>query len=140
MVDKTKNKYSFGVGFNFDNKNSFQNQKTIGESDLKKLFTEPADGDLRLKVTKSKTKLDKESNMVIDPTKGETQLELGKNFLGIKFKKKFSKGSEIKINEVASALKKASKLHAGQAKTLESIKLTRGGGIAIRGTKFTGVK
>ena len=105
MVDKTKNKYSFGVGFNFNNKNSFQNQKTIGESDLKKLFTEPADGDLRLKVTKSKTKLDKESNMVIDPTKGETQLELGKNFLGIKFKKKFSQG----------------------------------GGVAIKGTKFTGV-
>ena len=104
MPDKTKNKYSFGVGFNFDNKNSFQ--KTIGESDLKKLFTKPADGDLRLKVTKSKTKLDKESNMVIDPTKGETQLELGKKFLGIKFRKKFS----------------------------------RGGGVAIRGTKFTGVK
>ncbi len=105
MPDKTKNKYSFGVGFNFNNKNSFQNQKTIGESDLKKLFTEPADGDLRLKVTKSKTKLDKESNMVIDPTKGETQLELGKKFLGIKFRKKFS----------------------------------RGGGVAIRGTKFIGV-
>ena len=56
------------------------------------------------------------------------------------FKKSFSKGSSIKINEVANALKKASKLHAGQAKTLESIKLTRGGGIAIKGTKFTGVK
>ena len=56
------------------------------------------------------------------------------------FKKRFSKGSSIKINEVANALKKASKLHAGQAKTLESIKLTRGGGIAIKGTKFTGVK
>ena len=56
------------------------------------------------------------------------------------FTKSFSKGSSIKINEVANALKKASKLHAGQAKTLESIKLTRGGGIAIKGTKFTGVK
>jgi hypothetical protein len=44
--------------------------------------------------------------MVIDPTKGETQLELGKDFLGLKFIKKFS----------------------------------RGGGIAIKGTKFTGVK
>ena len=76
MVDKTKNKYSFGVGFNFDNKNNFQNQKTIGESDLKKLFTEPADGDLRLKVTKSKTKLDKESNMVIDPQKVRLNLRI----------------------------------------------------------------
>jgi hypothetical protein len=41
MPGKTKdliqNMYSFGVGFNYDNKNSFQNQlKTINESDLKK--------------------------------------------------------------------------------------------------------
>jgi len=54
--------------------------------------------------------------------------------------KSFSKGSSIKINEVANALEKASKLHAGQAKTLKSLKLVRGGGIAIRGTKFIGVK
>jgi len=31
------------------------------------------------------------------------------------------------INKVASKLKKASKAHAGQAKTLESIKLKKGG-------------
>ena len=110
MPGKTKdliqNMYSFDVGFNYDNKNSFQNQKTINESDLKKLIKEPADGDLRLKITKSKSRLDKESNLVPDPTKGETQLELGKDFLGVKFRKKFS----------------------------------RGGGVAIKGTKFTGVK
>jgi hypothetical protein len=109
MPGKTKdliqNMYSFDVGFNYDNKNSYSG-KTIGESDLKKLIKEPADGDLRLKITKSKSRLDKESNLVPDPTKGETQLELGKDFLGVKFRKKFS----------------------------------RGGGVAIKGTKFTGVK
>ena len=97
--------YSLGVGFNYDNKNSYSG-KTIGESDLKKLIKEPANGDLRLKITKSKSRLDKESNLIPDPTKGETQLELGKKFLGIKFRKQFS----------------------------------RGGGVAIKGTKFTGVK
>tara|TARA_R110000787_G_scaffold10199_1_gene34841 strand:+ start:166 stop:609 length:444 start_codon:yes stop_codon:yes gene_type:complete len=56
------------------------------------------------------------------------------------FTKTFSKGSEIKINKVAKKLEKASKLHAGQAKTLKSIKLVRGGGAAIRGLKFQGVK
>ena len=33
-----------------------------------------------------------------------------------------------KINKVIKGLKKASKLHAGQAKTLEAIKLKKGGG------------
>ena len=49
---------------------------------------------------------------------------------------KFSKGA---IMKVANKLEKASKAHAGQAKTLKSIKLSRGGGAAIRGTNFTGV-
>jgi len=50
--------------------------------------------------------------------------------------KKASKG---KIMQVANKLEKASKAHAGQAKTLKSLKLSRGGGAAIRGTNFQGV-
>ena len=47
--------------------------------------------------------------------------------------KKASKGAEIKIKKVIKGLKKASKLHAGQAKSLSTVKLVRGGGAAIRG-------
>jgi len=36
--------------------------------------------------------------------------------------------SQKKIKKVVKGLKKASKLHAGQAKTLESIKMKKGGG------------
>ena len=50
--------------------------------------------------------------------------------------KKANKGA---IMKVANKLEKASKAHAGQAKTLKSLKLLRGGGAAIRGTNFTGV-
>ena len=50
--------------------------------------------------------------------------------------KKASKGA---IMQVANKLEKASKAHASQAKTLKSIKLSRGGGAAIRGTNFQGV-
>jgi hypothetical protein len=50
--------------------------------------------------------------------------------------KKANKGA---IMKVANKLEKASKAHAGQAKTLKSIKLSRGGGAAIRGTDFKGV-
>ena len=54
--------------------------------------------------------------------------------------KKASKGAEIKIKKVIKGLKKASKLHAGQAKSLSTVKLSRGGGAAIRGLNFQGVK
>jgi len=50
--------------------------------------------------------------------------------------KKANKGA---IMKVASKLEKASKAHAGQAKTLRSLKLARGGGAAIRGMNFKGV-
>ena len=50
--------------------------------------------------------------------------------------KKANKGA---IMKVANKLEKASKAHAGQAKTLKSLKLARGGGAAIRGTNFKGV-
>ena len=49
------------------------------------------------------------------------------------------KKAKATIKKVASKLKKASKAHAGQAKTLKSLKLSRGGGAAIRGTNFKGV-
>jgi hypothetical protein len=51
-----------------------------------------------------------------------------------------NKGAEIKINKVIKGLKKASKLHAGQAKSLSTVKLSRGGGAAIRGLNFQGVR
>ena len=50
--------------------------------------------------------------------------------------KKFKNGDIIK--KVASKLEKASKAHAGQAKTLRSIKV-RGGGMAVQGMNFKGV-
>jgi len=50
------------------------------------------------------------------------------------------KKASIKTKKVAKALHKASGLHKAQAKTLESIKLVRGGGAAIRGLNFQGVK
>ena len=49
------------------------------------------------------------------------------------------KKASIKTKKVAKALHKASGLHKAQAKTLETIKLARGGGAAIRGTNFKGV-
>ena len=54
-------------------------------------------------------------------------------------KAKPKKASKGKIMQVANKLEKASKAHAGQAKTLKSLKLSRGGGAAIRGTNFKGV-
>ena len=51
-----------------------------------------------------------------------------------------------KVAKVSKGLKKASKLHAGQAKTLDSLELkdggsvnvSRGDGAAVTGTKFSG--
>ena len=39
---------------------------------------------------------------------------------------KYAKGDQVKINKVIKGLRKASKLHAGQAKTLSTIKATEG--------------
>jgi len=50
-----------------------------------------------------------------------------------------AKANKGAIIQVANKLEKASKAHAGQAKTLKSLKLSRGGGAAIRGTNFKGV-
>ena len=97
----TEDMYTYNVGFNSTNQNNYLNEK-----DIKNIIENPADGDLRFKITKSKTKLDDKANLVPDPTKGETQVEVGKDFFGVKWRKKFS----------------------------------RGGGVAIQGTKFNGVK
>ena len=51
----------------------------------------------------------------------------------------YTAASQGKIMQVANKLEKASKAHAGQARTLKSLKLSRGGGIAIKGTNFKGV-
>jgi hypothetical protein len=51
---------------------------------------------------------------------------------------KKSKGGDAKIKKVIKGLKKASKLHAAQAKTLKTVKV-RGGGMAIQGMNFKGV-
>ena len=56
-----------------------------------------------------------------------------------KGKLKYTAANKGKIMQVANKLEKASKAHAGQAKTLKSLKLARGGGAAIRGTNFKGV-
>ena len=97
----TEDMYTYNVGFNSTNQNNYLNEK-----DIKNIIENPADGDLRLKITKSKTKLDDKASLVPDSTKGETQVEVGKDFFGVKWRKKFS----------------------------------RGGGVAIQGTKFNGVK
>jgi len=51
---------------------------------------------------------------------------------------KKSRGGDAKIKKVIKGLKKASKTHAAQAKTLKSIKV-RGGGMAVQGMNFKGV-
>ena len=53
-------------------------------------------------------------------------------------KKAVKKANKGAIMKVASKLEKASKAHAGQAKTLRSIKV-RGGGMAMQGMNFKGV-
>jgi len=45
-------------------------------------------------------------------------------------------GGEIKINKVIKGLKKASKLHAAQAKTLETVKKADGGMIDMTKMKY----
>ena len=55
-------------------------------------------------------------------------------------RKKMKVGGDAKIKKVAKALHKASGLHKQQAKTLDTISRVRGGGIAIRGLNFQGVK
>jgi len=102
-------------------------------------------------------KVGKSSNITIEGNFGKSKNKFNKQTTKggkITFTKKFSKGgplntsshmqemkkASIKINKVIKGLKKASKLHAGQAKSLSTVKLVRGGGVAIRGLNFQGVK
>jgi len=104
-------------------------------------------GDNKLK-TKSKNitygkniKVGKSSNITIEGNYGKSKNKFDKRTTKggkITFTKKFSKGGQNKINKVIKGLKKASKLHAGQAKTLKTIKV-RGGGMAMQGMNFKGV-
>ena len=61
--------------------------------------------------------------------KSEFILDLSKDYQGITFRKKFSKGGILKV---ASKLKKASKAHASQAETLEKIANMKKGGMPAR--------
>ena len=81
-------------------------------------------------VTKKKKRLE-ELRKEIGAKKGKMMI-----MIAIGKPKKANKGA---IMNVANKLEKASKAHASQAKTLKSLKLSRGGGAAIRGTNFKGV-
>ncbi len=102
-------------------------------------------------------KVGKSSNVTIEGNYGKSKNKFNKRTTKggkITFTKKFSEGGslntashmqemkkgKVKINKIIKGLKKASKTHAGQAKSLSTIKLSRGGGAAIRGLNFQGVK
>jgi len=59
----------------------------------------------------------------------EIFVDISKDYKGIGFKKKFSKGGILKV---AGKLKKASKAHASQAETLEKIANMKKGGMPAR--------
>jgi len=48
-----------------------------------------------------------------------------------------SKTNKTKVKKVIKGLKKASKLHAGQAKTLSSLKLNKGGSTVNKAGNYT---
>ena len=81
----------------------------------------------------------KKGKMMIMIAIGKAKPKKAKEGLSVSHMQEMKKAS-IKTKKVAKALHKASGLHKAQAKTLESIKLVRGGGIAIRGLNFQGVK
>ena len=91
---------------------------------------EEAKSEQEKKASKKKKRLE-ELRKEIGAKKGKMMV-----MIAIGKPKKANKGA---IMKVANKLEKASKAHAGQAKTLKSIKLSRGGGAAIRGTDFKGV-
>jgi len=86
-------------------------------------------------------KVGKSSNITIEGNYGKSKNKFDKRTTKggkITFTKKFSEGGQNKIKKVIKGLKKASKLHAAQAKTLKTIKV-RGGGMAMQGMNFKGV-
>ena len=107
----------------------------------------------------------KKKPIVASTIKKVVKPDQSKSFFGgfRAYKKGKMINTQNKVNGVITGLKKASKLHAGQAKTLSKLKLNKGGGVrygppplrgpnpqvppvkfargggaAIRGTKFTG--
>ena len=93
----TKDLYNIGFSFKEDNKKQQnRNGVTITGSDIKDLIDKPGGGKPRLTITKSKSTLDDKANLVPDETKGQTQFEVGKDFLGVKWKKKFKSGGLTK--------------------------------------------
>jgi len=89
--------YNIGFSFKEDNKKQQnRNGVTITGSDIKDLIDNPGGGKPRLTITKSKSTLDDKANLVPDETKGQTQFEVGKDFLGVKWKKKFKSGGLTK--------------------------------------------
>jgi CheY-like chemotaxis protein len=72
-----------------------------------------------------------EIDWVTNPTKALEQLNLGKHDICLL-------DYQLGAYNGLTVLEKASKAHAGQAKTLRSIKV-RGGGMAVQGMNFKGV-
>ena len=92
----TKDLYNIGFSYKDDNKKQQnRNGVTITGSDIKDLIDNPGGGKPRLTITKSKSKYE-DAKLVPDETKGQTQFEVGKDFFGIKFRKKFKKGGLTK--------------------------------------------
>jgi hypothetical protein len=96
----------------------------ITTKDIKNFSKNKQGPTLRIK----RGKMDEDDLPAKNP-KSEFILDLSKDYQGITFKKKFSKGGILKV---ASKLKKASKAHASQAETLEKIAEMKKGGMPAR--------
>ena len=82
------------------------------------------------KVFKSHTMYDKKTGKAIKAPTMAKHLELKKKGYGHTKPTKMKAGGAVaKVNKVIKGLKKASKSHAKQAKTLESVKLKKGGSV-----------
>jgi|TARA_E500000318_G_scaffold107123_1_gene115988 hypothetical protein len=96
----------------------------ISGKDIKNFGKDKQGPTLRIK----RGKMDEDDLPAMNP-KSEFILDLSKDYQGITFKKKFSKGGILKV---AGKLKKASKAHASQAETLEKIAEMKKGGMPAR--------
>ena len=96
----------------------------ITTKDIKNFSKNKQGPTLRIK----RGKMDEDDLPAKNP-KSEFILDLSKDYQGITFKKKFSKGGILKV---AGKLKKASKAHASQAETLEKIAEMKKGGMPAR--------
>ena len=96
----------------------------ITKKDIKNFGKDKRGPTLRIK----RGKMDEDDLPAMNP-KSEFILDLSKDYQGITFKKKFSKGGILKV---AGKLKKASKAHASQAETLEKIAEMKKGGMPAR--------